>query len=344
MQTVPREILEEKTKRNTILKVIGLKKYFNTPKGVVRAVDGISFNVLEGETLALVGESGSGKTTTAHVILGKYIATKGSVLYKGGIEIGHMPLINRPLWLRREIQIVFQDPATSLNPKKTVKDIIEVAINIHYPKLGKLDRIKKLLELIRYVGLTEDFLFKLPAELSGGEKQLVALARALATDPSFLILDEPTSALDVSAQSRILRTLLDVQRDRKISYLLITHDLAVVRNISHRVAVMYLGKIVETAPTEILFNRPLHPYTKMLLSSIPTLTEEEDKILPKGIEPKGEIPSAINPPPGCRFHTRCPYAMDLCKKEEPPDFNVAKGSEMHIVKCWLFANEGKKLS
>ncbi|RLG88821.1 MAG: peptide ABC transporter ATP-binding protein [Thermoprotei archaeon] len=323
-----------------MLRLKNLKKYFPTSRGTVKAVDGISLNVFKGETLALVGESGSGKTTTAHVILGRYIATEGSVLYKN-IEIGHMPLIKRPLWLRREIQIVFQDPATSLNPKKTVKDIIEVAIKIHYPKLSKLDRVERLLELLRYVGLTEDFLFKLPGELGGGEKQLVALARALATDPKFLILDEPTSALDVSAQSKILKTLLNIQRDRRLSYILITHDLAVVRNISHRVAVMYLGKIVEKAPTEELFSNPLHPYTRMLLSSIPTLTEEESKLLPKGIESTGEIASAINPPPGCRFHPRCPYAMDICKKMEPPDINVSKGSKVRIVKCWLYAEESK---
>ncbi|MEL9999786.1 MAG: ABC transporter ATP-binding protein [Desulfurococcaceae archaeon] len=321
-----------------ILKIVNLKKYFPTPRGTVKAVDDISFNVLEGETLALVGESGSGKTTTAHVILGKYTATAGSVLYKN-TEIGYMPLIKRPLWLRREIQIVFQDPATSLNPKKTVKDIVEVAIKIHYPKLAKLERTRKLLELVEYIGLTEDYLFKLPGELGGGEKQLIALVRALATDPRFLILDEPTSALDVSGQSRILKTLLNVQRDRKLTYILITHDLAVVRNISHRVAVMYLGKIVEMAPTEELYSKPLHPYTQMLLSSIPTLTEEESKLLPKGIESKGEIPSAINPPPGCRFHTRCPYATETCKKIEPPDINVA--SNVHVVKCWLYAEESK---
>ncbi|MEM1612666.1 MAG: ABC transporter ATP-binding protein [Desulfurococcaceae archaeon] len=328
----------EGIERTMVLKVKNLKKYFPTPRGTVKAVDDIDFHVFEEETLALVGESGSGKTTTAHVILGKYTATAGSVMYKN-VEIGYIPLARRPLWLRKEIQIVFQDPATSLNPKKTVKDIIEAAIKIHYPKLDKLEKTKKLLDLMEYLGFTEDYLFKLPGELGGGEKQLIALARALATDPRFLILDEPTSALDVSGQSRVLKTLMNVQRDRKLTYILITHDLAVVRNISHRVAVMYLGKIVEIAPTEELYSKPLHPYTRMLFSSIPTITEEESKMLPKGVESRGEIPSAINPPPGCRFHTRCPFAIETCKRKEPPDINMSSSSSEHIVKCWLFVEE-----
>jgi len=314
-----------------LLKVEHLKRYFNTPKGTVKAVDDVSFNVIKGETLALVGESGSGKTTTANVILGRYTATDGSVFYKD-VEIGSMPLTKRPLWLRREIQVVFQDPATSLNPKKTVKDIIETAIRIHYPKLNKYERMERLLELLDYIGLTEDHLFKLPRELGGGEKQLVALARALATNPTHLILDEPTSSLDVSAQSRILSTLLKIQKDRGLTYILITHDLAVVKNISHRINVMYLGKIVETAPVDDIFGEPLHPYTQMLLSSIPTISEEESKMLPKGVESRGEIPSAIDPPSGCRFRTRCPFVMDVCSKEEPPLKEVVT---RHFVACHL---------
>lgn len=323
--------------KSSIIEVRNLKKYFVTPAGTVRAVDRIGFDVLKGETLALVGESGSGKTTTAHVILGIYTATEGSVKYKGELEIGYTPIDKRPLWLKKDIQIVFQDPATSLNPKKTVKDIIDVAIRLHYPKLDRLERLKIVLELLEYVGLTEEHLFKLPTELGGGEKQLVALARALATDPSIVILDEPTSALDVSAQSRVLRTLLKVQGDRRISFILITHDLAVVRNISNRVAVMYLGKIVEKAHTESIFKKPLHPYTQMLFSSIPVLSEEESKLLPKKVESRGEIPSSINPPPGCRFHTRCPYATDVCKSREPPEFKVLEDKKPHVVKCWLYS-------
>lgn len=314
-----------------LLKVRNLKKYFPTSSGIVRAVDDVSFDVNKEETVALVGESGSGKTTVANVILGRYVADAGSILYKG-YEIGNIPLAKRELWLRREIQVVFQDPATSLNPKKTVKDIIETAISIHYPELNKYERIEKLLELMEYVGLTEDHLFKLPRELGGGEKQLVAIARALATNPACLVLDESTSNLDVSAQSRILRTLLNIQRSKNLTYILITHDLAVVRNISHRINVMYLGKIMEIASVEELFSKPLHPYTQMLLASIPTISEEESKILPKGIESKGEIPSAINPPSGCRFRTRCPFVMDICSEREPILSEVSHG---HYVACHL---------
>jgi oligopeptide/dipeptide ABC transporter ATP-binding protein len=316
----------------TLLVVKNLKKYFKTPRGTVRAVDGVSFSLAYGETLALVGESGSGKTTTAHVIMGFYTPTEGEVIYKG-VDIG-IPIERRPLWLKREIQIVFQDPATSLNPKKTIKEILESVVKIHGGR-GKLERLERILELMEYLGLSEEYLFKRPTEIGGGEKQLVALARALAVNPTLLILDEPTSALDVSAQSRVLRTLLRVQQDRGVSYLLITHDLGVVRNISRRVIIMYLGKIYEVADTEGFFSKPAHPYTQMLLSSIPTMTEEDEKVLPKRVESRGEIPSAINPPPGCRFNTRCPYAMDVCRREEPPAVKV--GSSSHIVHCWLYS-------
>ncbi|MEM0090675.1 MAG: ABC transporter ATP-binding protein [Nitrososphaerota archaeon] len=320
-----------------LLKVRNLKKYFPTSNGVVRAVDDVSFDVSKEETLALVGESGSGKTTVANVILGKYVADAGSILYKG-YEIGNIPLIKRNLLLRREIQVVFQDPATSLNPKKTVKDIIETAINIHYPNLNKYEKIERLLILMNYVGLTEDYLFKLPGELGGGEKQLVAIARALATNPTCLILDESTSNLDVSAQSRILKTLLRIQKSKNLTYILITHDLAVVKNISHRINVMYLGKLMEIASVEELFSNPLHPYTQMLLASIPTISEEESKTLPKGIESKGEIPSAINPPSGCRFRTRCPFVMNICSEQEPILNEVSHG---HYVACHLINNMKK---
>ncbi|MEM2004775.1 MAG: ABC transporter ATP-binding protein [Zestosphaera sp.] len=328
MTTQDKDIV--KTSLEHLLVVRNLRKYFRTPRGLVRAVDEVTFTMDAGETLALVGESGSGKTTIAHIIMGFYTPTDGVVMYKG-INIG-IPIEKRPLRLKKEIQIVFQDPATSLNPKKTVKDILESAIRVH-EKSSRLERFRRILELMSYVGLAEEHLFKLPGELGGGEKQLIALARALAVDPAFIILDEPTSALDVSAQSKVLKTLSRIQRDRGVSYLLITHDLGVVRNISKRVIVMYLGKICEVANTDEFFRRPTHPYTQMLLSSIPVMTEEDERILPAKIESRGEIPSAINPPPGCRFHTRCPYVMDVCKKEEPPAFNV--GDAKHLVNCWL---------
>ena len=321
----------------SILKVEDLKKYFIVPQGVVRAVDGIDFSLEEGETLALVGESGSGKTTTAHVVMGFYTATSGSVKYRD-IEIGYTPIEKRPLELRKEIQIVFQDPATSLNPKKNVKDIIDTAIKIHRKGLSSVERLKFMLSLLEHIGLSEDLLFKKPHELGGGEKQLVALARALAPGPRLLILDEPTSALDISAQARVLNALKKIQEERKISYLLITHDLGVVRNLATYVAIMYLGKIYEYAHVDEFFNRPLHPYTQMLLSSIPTLTEEEEKLLPQKILSRGEIPSPMNPPSGCRFHPRCPFAMDICKKKEPPTMIIKSEHSSHMVKCWLYVN------
>jgi oligopeptide/dipeptide ABC transporter ATP-binding protein len=317
-----------------ILEVKNLKKYFPTTRGLVRAVDDVTFSVNVGETLALVGESGSGKTTTGHVIMGFYTPDEGSILFNG-INIAQ-PIEKRPKELKRMIQIVFQDPGTSLNPKRTVKEIIEEPLKVH-ENLSKWERLKRILDILNYIGLTEDYMFKKPIELGGGEKQLVAIARALAPNPSFIVLDESTSALDVSAQARVLKTLSKIQNDFKVSYLLITHDLGVVRNVSHRVAIMYLGKIYETASTEEFFRNPVHPYTQMLLSSIPVISEEEEQQIPKKIESTGEIPSATNPPSGCRFHTRCPYATEVCKSKEPPEIqvNIDTNGIPHIVKCWL---------
>jgi oligopeptide/dipeptide ABC transporter ATP-binding protein len=318
----------------SLVEVWNLKKYFPSPRGIVRAVDDISFNVSYGETLALVGESGSGKTTTGHVIMGFHSPTDGKIYFKG--EDISIPIDKRPLRIKKEIQIVFQDPGTSLNPKQTVSDIVKLPLLIH-KIVQKRSVDEKVVKLLEYVGLTEDHADKYPRELSGGEKQLVAIAKALATDPSFIVLDEPTSALDILAQARVLNTLMKIQRDKKLSYLLITHDLGVVRNVSHRTAIMYLGKIYEIAPTEELFKNPSHPYTQMLLSSVPTFYEDDEIIKPKHIEPRGEIPSATNPPSGCRFRTRCPFATEICKKE-PPSIQLKEG---HYVKCWLYADRIK---
>lgn len=316
---------------DVILNVSNLRKYFNTVEGIVRAVDGISFNVKYGETLALVGESGSGKTTTGHVIMGFYPPDGGKIYYKGRYDLSS-PMKKRPLELKRDIQIVFQDPGTSLNPKRMVKDIISLPLMI-YKAVEKNRIYERIAELLEYVGLSEDFMFKYPHELGGGEKQLVAIARALAPQPSFIILDESTSALDVSSQAKVLNTLVKVQRDLKLTYLLVTHDLGVVRNISQRVIIMYLGKIYEEAPTDEFFSSPMHPYTQMLLSSIPTLSEDDEKIKPKGIESIGEIPSAVRPPSGCRFHTRCPFAKPICSEQDPRDVMI---DDNHIVRCWLY--------
>jgi len=318
-------------KSEDILVVERLKKYFKTSFGVVKAVDDISFNVRYGEIFALVGESGSGKSTTGFTIAGVYVPTSGKIIYKG--EDITMHVKKRPMRLKRDIQMVFQDPGSSLNPRMVVRDVVGLPLMVHEKIRDKAVLEERVAELLKMVGLPpEDFMYRFPRELGGGEKQLVAIARALATRPSFVILDESTSALDVSMQAIVLRTLLRIQRELNLSYLLITHDLGVVRNVASRVAIMYLGKIYEIGPTVDFFQKPLHPYTQMLLSAIPVMSDEEEKLKPKGIKSVGEIPSAINPPPGCRFHTRCPYATDVCKTKEPEFIEVGRG---HWVACHM---------
>lgn len=315
-----------------ILKVQNLKKYFPTPQGIVKAVDGISFSIKLGETLGLVGESGSGKSTTGYVIMGIYAPTSGAVYFKGQkITTG---IRKRPKTLKKEMQMVFQDPSSSLNPKKTIKQIIELPLKVHgFPKEF---REKRVIELLQMVELSEEYLEKYPREIGGGEKQMVAIARALATNPLFIVLDEPTSALDVSMQAKILNMLLRFQRDFNLSYLFITHNLSVMRNVASRIAIMYLGKICEVAPASEFFIKPLHPYTKMLLSSVPVVTKEEEELKPKKIKSVGEIPSPVNVPPGCSFHPRCPEKMTICSKEDPVMMEVEEG---HSIRCHLY-NQG----
>jgi len=316
---------------DTILKVNGLKKYFKTKKKnkFVKAIDGIDFELKRGELLGLVGESGSGKSTTAYVIMGMYSPTGGKLFFNDK-DISVMAQ-KRPLSLKKEIQIVFQDPGTSLNPQSSIGNILSLPIKIHQKKSGKELR-DKVMENLEKVELPPEYYNMHPREIGGGEKQLVALARALGSNPSFIVLDEPTSALDVSVQAKIIGTLKKIQEEMNLSYLFITHDLSLMRNIADRVAIMYLGKIVEIGPVETLFENPDHPYTQMLISSIPVVTLEEDKIKPKQIESKGEIPSPVDIPPGCGFQTRCPFVMDRCKKEEPKMIDV---SNEHKVKCFL---------
>jgi len=314
-----------------ILKVNGLKKYFKTKKKdkFVKAIDGIDFELNRGELLGLVGESGSGKSTTAYVIMGMYSPTDGKLFFNNkDISVATN---KRPLSLKKEIQIVFQDPGTSLNPQRSIGNILSLPIKIHQKLSGK-ELKKKVIENLERVELPPEYYNMHPREVGGGEKQLVALARALGSNPSFIVLDEPTSALDVSVQAKIIATLKKIQKDMNLSYLFITHDLSLMRNIADRVAIMYLGKIVEIGPVEILFENPDHPYTQMLISSIPVVTAEEDKIKPKQIDSRGEIPSPVDIPPGCGFQTRCPFVMDRCKKEDPKMIDV---SDNHQVKCFL---------
>jgi len=318
---------------NNILTVRDLKKYFITPQGIVKAVDGISFLVEEGETLGLVGESGSGKSTVAYTIVGMYKPTEGSVMYRGNVDINKIVKM-RSKKLKKEIQIIFQDPGTSLNPARSIEQILELPLKSYNIGENHTDRVEKIKELLEMVQLPQNYIYKYPSMIGGGERQMVGIARALATNPSFIILDEPTSALDVSAQSKIINMLIKFQNKLKLTYLFITHDLSLMRNVASRVAIMYLGKINEIATSYTFFDNPLHPYTKMLLSSISVITNEEEKLKPKKIISKGEIPSPVNIPPGCGFHFRCPFKMDICTRIDPVLVEVNK---RHFVRCHLFS-------
>ncbi len=282
---------------------------------VVKAVDGIDFTVRQGECLGLVGESGSGKSTTAYTVVGSYPPTSGSLLFKGQ-DIAR-PAVARPMHLKKDIQIVFQDPGSSLNPRRSVGDILSMPLAVHrmVPKGQSLEN--RVIELLDMVELPAPYRFKYPATIGGGERQMVAIARALATGPSFLVLDEPTSALDVSVQGKIINMLLRLQREFHLTYLFITHDLSLMRNVATRIAIMYLGKIAEVAPAADFFEKPLHPYTQMLLSSIPVLSKAEESLKPKKIHSVGEIPSPVDVPPGCSFNTRCPFKTEICFAEDP---------------------------
>lgn len=315
-----------------ILVAKNLKKYFpiggkNNKNKFVKAIDGIDFTIRRGETLGLVGESGSGKSTTAYTVIGMYGITEGSISYNGE-DIG-VDTSKRHLNIKKEIQMVFQDPGTSLNPQRTVYKILELPLKIHKICAPK-DYPEEIARLMDMVELPHEYMHKYPGMLGGGEKQMVAIARALATRPSLIVLDEPTSALDVSIQAKIINMLLRLQKEMNLSYLFITHDLSLMRNMADRVAIMYLGKIAEIAPAESFFKNPAHPYTQMLLSSIPVISDEEEEFKPKKIHSQGEIPSPVNVPEGCSFNTRCPFVKEICKKIDPQMLCI-EGN--HNVRC-----------
>lgn len=312
-----------------ILEVKGLKKYFNTPKGMLHAVDNIDFKINKGETLGLVGESGCGKSTTGRLILRLLEATEGNVKFEGQ-NVFKMNKRNMAK-LRREIQIIFQDPFSSLNPRLSVSEIIAEPLIIHKIVKNKSSEIQKeVLRLMNTVGLAERLINSYPHELDGGRRQRIGVARALALQPKFIVADEPVSALDVSIQAQILNLLQDLQEEFGLTYLFITHDLSVVKHISDSIAVMYLGKLVEKAPTNELFKNSLHPYTQALLSAIPvpSIKKKRERILLKG-----EITSPINPKPGCRFAPRCMHAMEKCFHSDPELVEIEKN---HFVSCFLF--------
>ena len=300
-----------------LLEVRHLTKEFSRKQGLfgkgtpVRAVDDVSFTIDKGETFGLVGESGSGKTTTGRCILRLIEPTSGQVLFDGRDVLALSRTELRRA--RRDMQIVFQDPYSSLNPRMRVADIVEEPLIIH--KLGsKAERRTRVKELFALVGLNPDHLARYPHEFSGGQRQRIGLARALALNPSLIVADEPVSALDVSVQAQVINLLMDLQNELGIAYLFVAHDLAVVEHISHRVAVMYLGKIVELTDKRSLFASPQHPYTEALLSAVPV---PDPRVLRKRVILAGDVPSPVDPPSGCRFHTRCPYAFDRCRREEP---------------------------
>jgi oligopeptide/dipeptide ABC transporter ATP-binding protein len=323
--------------RSSLLRVERLNKYFPITAGFlgrrvgqVKAVDDVSFAVKDGQTFALVGESGSGKTTVGKTVIRLLRPTSGGILFNG-TNLSALKEGELKTW-RRQMQMVFQDPASSLNPRRRVADIVTTPLEVH--SVGNRgDRLLRVQELLHLVELPEKYLYSYPHALSGGQKQRVAIARALALNPRFVVLDEPTSALDVSVQAKILALLAHLQQDLGLTYLLISHDLSVVKNYSDDIAVMYLGKLMELTSTQELFAHPLHPYTESLLSAIPVVMEEELAVIPERITLEGDIPSPANAPSGCVFHTRCPKCMEICTVEAPPPVEAREG---HHVWCHLF--------
>ena len=317
-----------------IVEVKDLHMYFPILKGVlfhsvaghVKAVDGVSFSIPEGETLGLVGESGSGKSTVGNMLLRLLKPTSGEILYRGRSILSLSPQEEREF--RSRAQMVFQNPFASLNPRMIVGDIIGRVLRVQRPELKKDEVRERVLNGMQEVGLKVEHMTRYPHEFSGGQRQRIAIARALISDPEFVVLDEPTSALDVSVQAQILNLFKDIQKKRRLSYLFISHNLSVIRHISHRIAVMYLGNLMEFCDRQEMFRNPLHPYTQALLRSIPKphVTDEDisDKII------KGDIPSPVDPPPGCRFNTRCPQATDECRRVRPQWREVNAG---HWLAC-----------
>lgn len=323
-----------KTQKKELVRVKNLVKYFPVENSddVVRAVDDVSFDIFAGETLGLVGESGCGKSTVGRCLLRLHEPTSGSVSFEGQEIIG---LPNKEMQkLRREMQIIFQDPYASLNPRLSILSIVSEPLKIH--GIGnKTEQKERVADLLKKVGLDPDYMFRYPHEFSGGQRQRLGIARALALNPKLIIADEPVSALDVSVQAQVVNLLQDLQAEFGLTYLFISHGLAVVEHISNRVAVMYLGKIVEIAEAKELYELPLHPYTKALLSAIPIPDPKQKR---ERIVLKGDVPTPINPPSGCRFRTRCPIAIPECAEKVPELREITKGHSAACIRVEGYEN------
>ena len=322
--------------RQVLIDVTNLKKYFPVKgnifqkKQYVQAVESVSFRIYKGETLGIVGESGCGKSTLGRAVIRLHEPTSGRIVYDGKTIFDSETKIKVPMLpYRRKMQIIFQDPSASLDPRMTVGEIVGEALDIHHLCSSKQERRNEINRLLDEVGLNTEHANRFPHEFSGGQQQRVGIARALAVKPEFIVCDEPISALDVSIQSQVVNMLEDLQESNHLTYMFIAHDISVVRHISNRIGVMYLGSMVELAESYELCNHPIHPYTQTLLSAVPLPDPEKNKTR-KRILLEGDIPSPINPPSGCRFHTRCPYATDKCREAAPELKEYAPG---HYAAC-----------
>jgi oligopeptide transport system ATP-binding protein len=313
-----------------LLEIKDLRKYFRIGRETLKAVDGISLEIKRGETLGLVGESGCGKTTAGRVLVRLYEPTGGEVLFEGSNV--HAARGAQAKALNRKVQMIFQNPQASLNPRMVAGDIIAEGLDIHDLAGSKKERRDRVHELLETVGLNSEHANRYPHEFSGGQRQRIGIARALAVDPELIVADEPVSALDVSIQAQIINLMKRLQEERDLTYLFISHDLSVVRYISDRIGVMYLGVLVELAPSEELYSNPVHPYTRALLSAVP-VPEPDAEHGRERIVLEGDVPSPINPPSGCRFRTRCPYATDACGREDPVWREVSPGHWVAACHC-----------